>query len=207
MKCQHCSMEMANDSKFCPGCGQPQRNPGIFCPVCGLEVTPGQRFCRQCGKGVEASWPPGGVSAPTAGAVLPPSVVPRPAGVGLRCIEGLLDLVVLFILGYLIAAITGQTTENGFELHGEPAFIWMFAGLGYYIFFEGKWGSTPGKMLVGLKVIKEDGSRCDMRSALIRNVCRIVDNFFAVGVIIMLASERNQRLGDRLAGTLVVKGK
>ena len=213
MKCYHCSADIPADSRFCPACGkQPQTPGGSFCLACGAGITEGQRFCAKCGTTLNGNFqagsapvPPatsyGGTNQGVSGADLPP------AGVGLRCIDGILDFIVLFIIGSVIAFITGQTTADGFELHGMSAFTWWLIGLVYYVAFEVAMGATPGKMLLGLRVIKTDGAVCDLKAAIIRNVCRIVDNFLAIGVFLMLFSKRNQRFGDRLAGTIVVKAK
>ena len=212
MKCYHCSADIPDDSRFCPTCGQqPQAPVGSFCPACGAGVNTGQRFCAKCGAAMVGDYQASSVPVPPSaagygkaaqGAIAEPL---PPAGVGLRCIDGMLDIIVLFVIGYVIAFLTGQTTQSGFDLQGMPAFLWWLTGLVYYVAFEVKMGATPGKMLLGLKVVSTDCTPCDLKAAVIRNVCRIVDNFLAIGVFLMLFSKRNQRLGDRLAGTLVVK--
>ena len=211
MKCYHCSADIPADSRFCPACGkQPQPPGGSFCPACGAGTPEGQSFCAKCGTTLNGKFQAGSKPVPSAanyggtnqgagGVPLPP------AGVILRCIDGLLDLIVLFIIGFVIALVVGQTTSDGFALHGMPAFIWWLIGLVYYVGFEATMCATPGKLLLGLRVIKTDGAACDLKAGIIRNVCRIVDNFLAIGVFLMLFSKRNQRLGDRLAGTIVVK--
>jgi uncharacterized RDD family membrane protein YckC len=120
-------------------------------------------------------------------------------------VEGFIDLVILFVVGYVLAMLTGQTTHGGYHLHGLPAFLWWLAGFAYFAWFEGRTGATPGKMVVGLRVVKADGADCDMRAAVIRTVLRPVDYFFILGVFVMALSKRNQRLGDMLADTVVVR--
>jgi uncharacterized RDD family membrane protein YckC len=113
---------------------------------------------------------------------------------------------VYFILAWIIAAATGGTTAGGFELTGTPAFISFILFLAYYVGLEASRGATLGKMLMGLRVVKEDGSAVDVQAALIRNILRIVDGFFfyLVGAILVWKSDRKQRLGDRVAHTVVV---
>jgi len=60
--------------------------------------------------------------------------------------------------------------------------------------FEGTSGQTIGKKLTHVRVIKEDGSRCDFGSALVRNI---------LGIILIAVTEKKQRLGDMLAKTVV----
>jgi uncharacterized RDD family membrane protein YckC len=84
--------------------------------------------------------------------------------------------------------------------------------LGYFIVFEALWSRTPGKYFQGLIVRKLDGRKSDWVSAVVRSVLRIVEvNPVLLGGIpaglIVISSERKQRLGDMLAGTVVVSDK
>jgi uncharacterized RDD family membrane protein YckC len=81
--------------------------------------------------------------------------------------------------------------------------------LAYYLVFEAIWGRTPGKFIQGLEVRKLDGSRCDWKAALIRTGLRVLeaDPLLLGGLpagIAILSSDRKQRIGDKLAGTVVV---
>ena len=78
----------------------------------------------------------------------------------------------------------------------------------YYILLEGYLGQTVGKMLLGIKVIREDtGEVPGIGAVAIRTVLRLVDGLFGylVGFIAVLASAKRQRLGDMAAHTLVVR--
>ncbi len=80
--------------------------------------------------------------------------------------------------------------------------------LAYYTLLEGYLGQTVGKMLLGIKVIREDtGEVPGIGAAAIRTVLRLVDGLFGylVGFIAVLASAKRQRLGDMAAHTLVVR--
>lgn len=84
--------------------------------------------------------------------------------------------------------------------------------LGYFFLFEALWSRTPGKYLQGLVVVNSDGGRCGWRGALVRTLLRVVEaNPLLFGGlpagIAIVASHRNQRLGDLAAGTLVVSAK
>ena len=82
---------------------------------------------------------------------------------------------------------------------------------GYFIIFEWRWeGHTPGKRLLGLRVIREGGVALDFTSSVIRNCVRLVEvalGFYAISAASTLLSPRNQRLGDYAAGTLVVRDR
>ena len=77
----------------------------------------------------------------------------------------------------------------------------------YYIVMDATQGATLGKMALGLRVVKVDGSPISWQESLIRNVLRIVDGlfFYLVGAILVWNSPLRQRLGDRAAGTVVVR--
>jgi uncharacterized RDD family membrane protein YckC len=129
-------------------------------------------------------------------------------GVGLRAVATIIDTVLVFLAGYLIAAAAGTTTEGGFHLAGGPLLLWIVLGIGYYTVMEATTGATLGKLAVGLRVVKlEGGGPIDWRDAVVRNVLRLVDGFmfYLVGAILVWSSPNRQRLGDRVAGTAVLR--
>ena len=87
----------------------------------------------------------------------------------------------------------------------------IFAG--YFILFEWIWnGQTPGKRLLKLRVIREDGRPITLWEAIARNLLRIFDAIpgfvlpiYSVGLITIFANNRDQRVGDIFAGTVVVR--
>jgi uncharacterized RDD family membrane protein YckC len=85
---------------------------------------------------------------------------------------------------------------------------------GYFAVFEALWsGQTPGKRWLRLRVIKEDGRPINAFEALSRNLLRGVDfmpmvillPLYSIGILFVFASSRGKRLGDFVAGTVVVK--
>lgn len=86
------------------------------------------------------------------------------------------------------------------------------AYLGYFFLFEALWSRTPGKYFQGLVVVGADGRRCGWSAALVRTLLRVLEaNPLLFGGVpagvAVLASKRNQRLGDLAAGTLVVSAR
>ena len=84
--------------------------------------------------------------------------------------------------------------------------------LAYFLVFEALWSRTPGKYLFGLRVCQVDGSRCTLRSAMLRTLLRVIEvNPILLGAlpagIVLLFTKRKQRLGDLLAGTVVISNK
>jgi uncharacterized RDD family membrane protein YckC len=80
----------------------------------------------------------------------------------------------------------------------------------YFAFFEWIWsGQTPGKRWMKLRVIREDGRPITFWEASVRNVLRVLDMvpypFYSIGLISVFSTSRDQRIGDLVAGTVVVR--
>lgn len=80
---------------------------------------------------------------------------------------------------------------------------------GYFIAFEALWnGQTPGKKLLGIRVVRDGGFPIDVAGSAIRNLVRVgemVLGFYALSAIASIVSPENKRLGDLAAGTIVVR--
>lgn len=144
----------------------------------------------------------------------------RRCGVGIRGVAMALDSVVWFGLFFVatttVGALTGELQMTGgqvsADLTGLPALLafvgWLGLAIGYHTLLEWRSGRTIGKRLVAIRVVQADGSPLTFRAALYRNLLRLVDwlpMFYVVGIVGVLTSDANQRLGDRLAETLVVR--
>lgn len=143
------------------------------------------------------------------------------AGLGSRFLAVLADSVAQFaiyvalgLLFFIIAASAPKTVAGAFSHTGEK---WLIAGVillnflmywGYFTLFETFWnGQTPGKRLCKIRVIQQSGRQLTFFESMTRNLIRVIDifpGFYLVGVISMLCTRRNQRLGDLAASTLVV---
>jgi uncharacterized RDD family membrane protein YckC len=122
--------------------------------------------------------------------------------------------IIAFVIDNLLATaaaflvVAALKTENPYLAVSALS----LAYLGYFFLFEALWSRTPGKYLQGLAVVDATGGRCGWRAALVRTLLRVVEaNPLLFGGIpaglAILASKRNQRLGDLAAGTLVVSSK
>ncbi|HYV58789.1 MAG TPA: RDD family protein [Acidimicrobiia bacterium] len=130
------------------------------------------------------------------------------AGVGSRFAAELLDVVVQLGAIFALAIVLGPLGNNGFVIavYLVAVFLILFA---YDIALE-TWnrGRSVGKLAAGLRVVRVGGEAEGFLTAAVRNFLRIVDflpAFYVVGVTSILATSRNQRLGDLAAGTLVVR--
>src|SRR2546430_9143585 len=96
-------------------------------------------------------------------------------------------------------SFTTQTTVDWPWL----ALLWVT----YYTVFEGFFGATLGKRLTGLRVTDLEGRRISWQGSIVRNIARLLDVLpfaYLLGGILTLVTRRHQRLGDLLAGTVVV---
>jgi uncharacterized RDD family membrane protein YckC len=89
------------------------------------------------------------------------------------------------------------------------AFVLFVILFGYFIVFEAFWnGQTPGKKLLGIRVVRDGGYPIDFGASLVRNLIRVAElivGFYALSAISATVSPENKRLGDIAAGTLVVR--
>ena len=120
-----------------------------------------------------------------------------------RLIAVFIDHLVAFALTMLVVAFVPES------LPILKAVFFFLTYLAYFVLLEALWSRTLGKFFQGLVVRKLDGSRCDWKGAVIRSALRIVEvNPLLLGGLpaglVIIASERKQRIGDHLAGTLVV---
>ena len=120
-----------------------------------------------------------------------------------RLIAVFIDHLIAFALTLLVVAFVPEGIPT------LKAVLFFLTYLAYFFLMEALCCRTLGKLFQGLVVRKLDGSRCDWKAALIRSVLRIVEvNPLLLGGLpaglVIIASERKQRIGDLLAGTLVV---
>jgi uncharacterized RDD family membrane protein YckC len=131
---------------------------------------------------------------------------------GRRILATIVDAIVLGVLFAVMTILFGESSTSGtsvnFSMGTFPTLGFFILAMTYYILMEGYLGQTVGKMLLGIKVVREDtGEVPGIKAAAIRSVLRIVDGLFSylVAFVTVLVSGKNQRLGDMAAHTLVVR--
>ena len=143
------------------------------------------------------------------------------AGLGTRFLAALVDSIILWVaiaaffcvgtfgLSSLAEAFTGEGDTGLVVALALLILFVFFVFWGYYMLFETIWhGQTPGKRWTGLRVIQEGGYPIGFSHAAIRNIVRLIDFlpvYYVVGATVMLIDKRSRRLGDLLAGTIVVR--
>ncbi|MGB3238584.1 MAG: RDD family protein [Geitlerinemataceae cyanobacterium] len=142
------------------------------------------------------------------------------AGIGNRAqallidyVYWLLSLLVLLLLGLWFIFAQSDFLQN---LAGSDrlklwyyailGLIFFFVYVGYFVFFETFWqGQTPGKRRAKIRVIRNDGRPIGLPQATLRTLLRPIDELFFIGAFMIMLGKREKRLGDFVAGTLVVQ--
>ncbi|MDQ3011178.1 MAG: RDD family protein, partial [Acidobacteriota bacterium] len=147
------------------------------------------------------------------------------ASIGNRFIACAIDHIIQ-ILAIVLTGVLAYRLSNGARKVGDKVVegfsegsLWTIAlsilvafvlFFGYFVFFETVWsGQTPGKRWLKLRVIQEDGRPLTFFASLARNLIRLMDMqpgfFYSVGIVSVFAGEQAKRLGDYVAGTVVIK--
>lgn len=123
----------------------------------------------------------------------------------------LLDIAILGVVFALVSVVAGGASAGYGELspalEGSSALTIAAIVLAYFFVGEAAAGRTPGKQIVGLRVVRTDGTPAGPGPILVRTLLRIVDQLpvlYLVGFVVMLVTGRQQRLGDLAAQTHVV---
>jgi uncharacterized RDD family membrane protein YckC len=164
---------------------------------------------------------------------VPPTVQPAPTyqapayytgtptpyqGVAIRFVAILIDAIIIVVISgiltipFIVAAIAVNITSGNVSAFSlGPIVVLIVVGLVvwflYFTLLEGRYGQTVGKMALSIKVVREaDGAPIDYGEAAVRTVLRIIDGLFdyLIGAIFIWTSDKKQRLGDRVAHTIVV---
>ncbi len=140
------------------------------------------------------------------------------AGFGIRFLAWLIDSLVLLFLSFIIGLIFGFVVAFIFTLFGLNNdllinsignLLGFVVGLLYFtLFWSSKFQGTPGKILLGLKVVDANGNRINYSTAVIRYLSTILSSLLlGIGYLMIIFDDKKQALHDKLASTYVVKVK
>ncbi len=224
-KCQKCGTPASPGAKYCESCGallpgaEPQ--PPLTAPS---EPQPeGQQGAQPEPEreGAPAYVPPPAYQAPP---YVAPAAGMHYEGVAIRFVAILIDVIILAIItGIVTAPFNTPSTISVTNTTGIPmvsvtpnplawvgGLISALIDFFYFVLLLGAYGQTVGKMVVKIKVVREDGSKINYVDAAIRTILAIIDAIpyvipYLLGAILIWSSDKKQRLGDRAAHTVVVK--
>jgi uncharacterized RDD family membrane protein YckC len=192
------------------------------CAQCGTPAAPGTKFCESCGAPLPAAAQPAQeASAEPASAYAAPEPQLQYQGVAIRfvalIIDGIISGIITYILVFLFtgSAITIDMSTGAVSL--GPAYPTYYVALGiviallYFTLLLGRYGQSVGMMAVKIKVVSEaNGGPITYGAAFIRTILLYIDQIpyvipYLLGAILIWTSDKKQRLGDRVAHTVVVK--
>lgn len=139
------------------------------------------------------------------------------AGIGSRFIAIVVDYLI-WTAALTVCSLLGVIVFASVHMFSEISANWMVGIVliaifvlhwGYFTLFEAfNNGRTPGKSVAKIRVIHRSGRAVSFVEALARNLVRVIDylpGMYGLGLVVMFFSRQNQRLGDMVAGTLVVR--
>lgn len=130
-------------------------------------------------------------------------------------IDGVILGIIIFILAspFILVSMWADTINQTSWIIGLVILVNLAIGLiilgvvfCYTVISEGRWGQTPGKYILGLKVLKVDGMPIGYKEALLRNIPKFFGNFIIIDALIMVIffGKEKQRAFDKVADTIVV---
>jgi len=141
---------------------------------------------------------------------------PEYAGVSIRFSALVLDVILMsavffpvtrVVKGTWVMAAADHQWARGWFVTDPLCLAFLLVMFLYFVLFEGLSGATPGKRVLGLRVVGAGGTPVGLTRALVRNVLRVVDGLPALGIVaavLIASSEERARFGDRVAETRVV---
>lgn len=141
------------------------------------------------------------------------------AGIGSRFMaffyDTLIQVIITFLAILIMALVMPDLGRYWPSAWNWVAAVYVFVGFclywGYFAAFEALWnGQTPGKRKAGIRVIKDSGRPITAFEAISRNFMRVIDSMpgmYGVAVISIFVDKQSRRLGDMVAGTVVVHDK
>ncbi|WP_375472693.1 RDD family protein [uncultured Nostoc sp.] len=145
------------------------------------------------------------------------------AGIGNRALALLIDYTVLgvtlllFVLTWSVFSTQLLNFVEYFFTNLPSLDIWLLAiffiiafaiYIGYFVFFETLWfGQTPGKRVAKIRVVRDDGRLIGLQQATLRALLRPFDETLFIGAFLIMLGNREKRLGDLAAGTIVIQAQ
>ena len=170
----------------------------MLCNECGESNISDAKFCQKCGAELGS-----GVKL---------------AGLGDRIIAFFIDILITMVLGFIVGGLMGVIFVFGCQSASDTSFVvasylvGFLLFFGYFILLEGPLGGgqTIGKRILHIRVVREENMEVmDYTKSFVRNILRIIDGFlcYLIAILLIHSSDKNQRLGDSAAHTLVIKEK
>ena len=215
LDCTGCGEVNSADSRYCHACGRglvpgtastPSRPAVVSCPRCRASNAAGADFCYSCGLPFDEGR---GRQTRTDSPIL----AGQPAGFWIRAVAAIIDGLCLAAVEFLLIAIApGISVDiylNSGDIWGTGTwvdYVTLLIGITYYTVGVSVWATTIGKRLVGLYVLRPDGSKLGPGRAFARYCAPILSALILFMGFLMVAFRQDKRaLHDLICDTVVVK--
>lgn len=137
-----------------------------------------------------------------------------PASVGERMLGRVIDLIIMIIYGSAVSIIIAILDNQSFFAQNDYHITYYIILLLPLFFYSLLWeifnqGQSPGKKILGIRVVMKDGATPTLSAYLLRWLLLLIDLHITqfIGILSILLTKNNQRIGDLAAGTMVIKEK
>ena len=231
--CDRCQKSLVVRCRVCPDCGNQNPLDAWHCSACGTtlsldtiaEVDPEDLEPDRIERKDSVSLPEG--------VYLPPILTPDELKTdestdsktevkrfGIRALAYIIDLVVIYglnfvsalglgiVLGIMMVLIGREFSFSEPQTQGVDYILSLILSVLYFVVFEWLFGATFGKLVLGMRVIRDDGKLLDLQASIIRALFRFIDGlFFGIPAYLSMKHSINRRLGDKKACTIVVSSR
>lgn len=188
----------------------------VQCKICGRDNPPEARFCANCGATLVTTVEPPSAAVPGSPPVVA-EVAAEYIGFWIRLGASIIDGIIIFFISFVLSRFL-LSNIYGYRFSLLPSFFWFPVPWLYYLFwfpvswlyywlFTGLKGQTPGKMVVGIKVVDARGDRVGLGVAALREILgkTLSAYVLCIGFLWIIGDRKKQGWHDKIASTYVVK--
>ena len=127
-----------------------------------------------------------------------------------RVLSAIVDYIIFYGLFFVYLYLAGTEGDDGnMHVYGWSTLPIFFFWLALFPLLEGFTGQTLGKMIFGTRVLKSNGQETNLGISFARHLLQPVDLFFIglTGILSIYYSDKNQRMGDKVANSIVIDNK
>jgi len=177
----------------------------VQCKVCGHDNPAEARFCANCGATLVTAGEEATTAMPAPSEAVPEVAVEH-AGFWIRLAAAIIDGIAIWVISFVLSRLLflgmfGHLASFYPSFYGFPLY-WL-----YHWLFTGLKGQTPGKMVVGIKVVDAQGNKVGLGHAALREILgkTISTIVLLLGFLWIGSDDKKQGWHDKIAGTYVVK--
>ena len=198
------SIEETASGRYTPVTGSVEPSASTTCPRCNSSNEQKSTYCYHCGLPLDDS------TAATSSISRSRTVflAGQPAGFWIRLVAWLIDFVILLVVGGIVAVLIGLGFDDNFpeDLLSQTDFPTILLGILYVTVGVAVWSTTAGKRMLGLYVLRPDGSKVGVGRAFARYFAHTLSAMVLfIGYILIGIRQDKRGLHDLICDTVVVK--